>query len=62
MFEIYEGNAPRLDQPRLWYWRYRAKNGEVIADGAEGYASAANAFRAARRFKFLAPFARVQQP
>jgi uncharacterized protein YegP (UPF0339 family) len=31
-------------------WRATATNGKIIADGAEGYKSASNAMRAARRF------------
>lgn len=42
-FEVYLGVSGR------WYWRLRAANGLVIADGSEGYATRANAFRAARR-------------
>jgi uncharacterized protein YegP (UPF0339 family) len=51
-FEIY--NRPieltvsgRFDR---WYWRARAKNGKIIADGAERYASKRNARRAVSRF------------
>ncbi len=33
----------------VWYWRLRARNGEIVADGAEGYATRGNALRAARR-------------
>jgi uncharacterized protein YegP (UPF0339 family) len=33
----------------LWYWRLRARNGRIVADGAEGYASKRNAIRAVRR-------------
>ena len=29
-----------------WYWRFRAENGRVVADGSEGYASKANVLRA----------------
>ena len=32
-----------------WFWRLRAKNGEIVASGAEAYASRGNALRAARR-------------
>lgn len=32
-----------------WYWRLCARNGKVVADGSEGYASKSNARRAARR-------------
>jgi uncharacterized protein YegP (UPF0339 family) len=43
-FEVYYGGGG------LWYWRYRARNGKIIADGAEGYSTCSNATRAARRF------------
>jgi uncharacterized protein YegP (UPF0339 family) len=42
-FEIVEGTDS------LWYWRLRAGNNRIVADGAEGYASASNAIRAAKR-------------
>ena len=29
-----------------WYWRFRARNGEVVADGSEGYHSRSNVLRA----------------
>ena len=31
---------------KQWYWRAVARNGRIIADGAEGYASKSNAKRA----------------
>ena len=37
-----------------WYWRVKARNGEVIADGSEGYASLGNVKRAyARLFALM---------
>lgn len=33
-----------------WRWRLLAKNGKVVADGAEGYASKSNVVKAVRRF------------
>lgn len=33
----------------LWYWRIRARNGRIIADGSEGYVSRSNASRAFKR-------------
>ena len=30
-YEIFEG------KDGLWYWRLRARNGRIIADGAQGY-------------------------
>lgn len=32
-----------------WYWSLVAANGKIVADGSEGYASPANARRAANR-------------
>jgi uncharacterized protein YegP (UPF0339 family) len=31
-----------------WYWRLKAKNGEIVADGSEAYYSKSNAKRAAK--------------
>lgn len=45
--EIYRSHNGR------WYWHLIAANGRTIADGAEGYASARNAERAARRVRNL---------
>lgn len=33
-----------------WRWRLLAKNGKIVADSAEGYASEASVTRAVRRF------------
>lgn len=41
--EVYE------DRRGEWRWRAVARNGKIIADGAEGYASKGNAKRAAHR-------------
>jgi len=38
----------RGSQP-FYYWRLRAANGLIIADGAQAYATRSNAVRAARR-------------
>lgn len=38
------------DRVGEWRWRAVARNGKIIADGAEGYASKANAKRAVVRF------------
>jgi uncharacterized protein YegP (UPF0339 family) len=32
-----------------WRWRIKARNGEIIADSAEGYTRRWSAWRAARR-------------
>lgn len=36
-------------QGGFWYWRLRARNGEIVADGAEGYTRRGDARRAAIR-------------
>lgn len=38
------------DRAGQWRWRARARNGLIVADGAEGYASKRNALRACQRF------------
>lgn len=45
MFQIYQDTA------RQWRWRYIARNGRIMADSGEGYASEYNARRAAETFK-----------
>lgn len=42
--EVYRDSAGH------WRWRARARNGRIIADGAEGYASRRNALRACAGF------------
>lgn len=44
-FEVYQGKKG------LFYWRLKAKNGRIIADGAEGYANRQNARRAVLQLK-----------
>jgi uncharacterized protein YegP (UPF0339 family) len=36
-----------------WYWRFRAGNGRIMADGSEGYCSKRNCHRALWRFHLL---------
>jgi len=36
-----------------WRWRLRARNGRIVADGAEAYVSRSNAVRATVRFTSL---------
>ena len=43
-FEMYE------DKKSLWRWRLKARNGKIIADGSEGYASKQNVKRAVDKF------------
>jgi len=40
-------------QRQQWYWRLRAANGRIVADGAEGYASKRNVLRAIQRVRLL---------
>ena len=47
-FEVYR------DRNSNWRWRLKARNGRIVADSGEGYASRTNAFRAARRVKCAA--------
>lgn len=47
--EIYCSTKQVVDG--LWYWRLRAANGEIIADGSEGYDSKGNAKKAVSRVK-----------
>lgn len=42
MFEVYSGKDGK------WYWRFRAANGLIIADGGQGYASRRGVVRAVR--------------
>ncbi|MDZ5812301.1 HVO_2922 family protein [Halorubrum sp. AD140] len=48
-FEIYEDAAGE------WRWRLRHRNGNVVADSGEGYASRSNATEAVTRLKANAP-------
>jgi uncharacterized protein YegP (UPF0339 family) len=55
-FTVYQDRAGE------WRWQLKARNGKIIADSGEGYASEYNAVRAARRCKELAPSAPVTRP
>jgi uncharacterized protein YegP (UPF0339 family) len=55
-FEIYRAKSGR------WHWRLRARNGRVIADGAEGYSTKTNAERAAVRAAEVAFIAEIITP
>jgi uncharacterized protein YegP (UPF0339 family) len=43
-----------------WYWRLRAKNGRIIADGAEGYTRRSDCCRAVHRVIALLPKAGIR--
>ena len=42
------------DASREWRWRIVHKNGNIIADSGEGYATHSSAVRAARRLRLIA--------
>ena len=46
-FEVYRG------KDKLWYWRFRAKNGRITADGGEGYKRPSGAQKAVDRLVFI---------
>ncbi|AXG08779.1 DUF1508 domain-containing protein [Haloplanus rubicundus] len=52
-FQVFEDAAGE------WRWRFVAANGEIIADGGEGYVSKRNAREAAERVRAAAPDADV---
>jgi uncharacterized protein YegP (UPF0339 family) len=55
--EVYRGRGV---QP--WRWRLRARNGKIIADGAEGYATRGSVRRAAKRLVLVLRLGRVRGP
>jgi len=54
-FELYEDNADE------WRWRLRHTNGNIIADGGEGYTKKANAKNGIESVKKNAPGATVEE-
>ncbi|SDZ97979.1 Uncharacterized conserved protein YegP, UPF0339 family [Haloplanus vescus] len=52
-FELFEDAADE------WRWRARHQNGEIVADGGEGYASKSGAREAITRLQAYAPDADV---
>jgi len=52
-FEIFK------DRKGEWRWRLIARNGRIVADGAEGYASKRNALRAVKTVARGARIARI---
>jgi hypothetical protein len=49
-FQIYPEHGRHAGLPTgLWRWRQVARNGNIVADGAEGYASESNCRRAVNR-------------
>ncbi len=53
-FEVYE------DAAEEWRWRLRHRNGNVLADSGEGYASRSNAVEAVTKVKANAPGAETE--
>lgn len=63
IFKREHKGAPNTSDPARttsFYWRLRAANGEIIADGAEGYSRRTNAVRAAQRAQDLMATAVVE--
>jgi uncharacterized protein YegP (UPF0339 family) len=58
-FEIYLGNAIRVEDERLWYWRFRTSSGMILAEGLEGYVTEAKCRAAVQVFKWLVSLAPV---
>ena len=54
-FEVYEDRAGE------WRWRLVHRNGNIIADGGEGYASKRNAIRGVRSVQRNAPGAGIEE-
>jgi uncharacterized protein len=54
-FEVYEDRAGE------WRWRLVHRNGNIIADGGEGYASKRNAIRGIRSVQHNAPGAGIEE-
>lgn len=52
MFEIYRSVESPESEDYAWYWRCRHRNGQIIADGAEGYSSKDKLRRSLVRFIF----------
>ena len=49
------------DKRGEWRWHFVAANGKTIADSGEGYATRANAIRAARRLRIIASEAKLER-
>ena len=47
------------DKKNTYRWRLMHKNGNIVADSGEGYATRSNAVRAARRLSWIALVARL---
>ncbi len=49
--EVFESDSAR--DAGLWYWRLRAANNRIIADGAESYTRKRDAVRAAEKMSAM---------
>ncbi len=54
-YEFYESTD------RLWYWRFRASNGQITKTGAEGFDSEYNVKRAILVDRLPAPIAALRK-
>lgn len=54
-FEVYRDRASE------WRWRLVHRNGNIIADGGEGYSSKRNAIRGLRSVQYNAPGALIEE-
>lgn len=53
-FEIIRNDAWSIKyHPPLYYWHLKARNGNIIADGGQGYSSKSNCRRALKRLHTL---------
>lgn len=65
-FEIYQDYSWSQDEVgpvklyNDWYWRLRAANGRIIADGSEGYASKSGVRKALRRLMKPSNFINIE--
>lgn len=61
-FEVFRGtiNKGTPEEGTRFFWRLRAANGEIVADGAEAYTRRAEAVKGAERVKELASAAAIE--
>lgn len=62
-FTTFQGKAivAKFREGELWYWRLQAANGEIVADGSEGYSTEAEARAAVARLKRIARVASIRK-
>lgn len=49
IIEYYKGSSGSIFSER-WYWRIKARNGKIVANGAESYSNKGNVLCAIDRF------------